>query len=237
MLHESPSWSLQFEASWPHFAASGYRCLSIDTPGFGMSDVPPKVPTIEDYASVVPYVMDAAGVSTAAAVGHHTGSKIALEAAGQFPDRISKVICHGFGLYPEESKAWIEGVMDREQAPPELKADGSHLSEAFVRRAALGGSLEVVQRGLLAVLTAGPLYWYGHHAAFGYDPVPRLKSVKQPVLFLSNTGEMIHEHTLRAHSIRPNAPLVVIESRPGAVVIDEQPADWVAAIVSFLRGS
>ena len=49
-------------------------CVAVDTPGFGMSDVPDPRPSVEDYASVFPAVLDHFSLSSAHFLGHHTGA-------------------------------------------------------------------------------------------------------------------------------------------------------------------
>lgn len=235
MLHQSPSSSSQFEAAWPFLTEAGFRVLAMDTPGFGRSDTPPMEPTIEDYASVIPYVLDDAGVQTVDVVGHHTGVETAFEAAGLFPNRFRKLVAHGVPLFTaEERKEWLDRVVTREKIPMELKADGSHLAQRFARSIEICPDLKIAQRNLLAALGAGDLYWYGHSAAFIYDLKPRLLELQLPMLFMSNTGDMIHDETLRAHALRPDAELAVLDG--GTIhIVDEQPKEWVAAIVKFLR--
>ena len=82
---------------------------------------------------------------------------------------------------------------------------------------------------------AGPTFWYGHNAAFEFDLAPRLLAIRAPLLLLSNTGELLHENTLKAHALRPDARLVTMTTRPGAVVIYEQPERWAAVVLEFLR--
>ncbi len=236
MLHQSPSSSLQFEASWPRLTAAGFRVLAMDTPGFGMSDVPPFEPSIADYAKCVPAVLDHAGVARAALVGHHTGVEIAFEAAGLFPERVTHLIGHGVPLFQgTEAREWWERVVPREQTPLQRDPEGRYLQERFARGVhdPSPEMLYVRERCLLETLSAGPMYWYGHSAAFLYDLRPRLETLQLPMLFITNTGDMIHEETLRAHAVRPDAELVQLEG--GTInIVDEQPDAWSAAIVEFL---
>ncbi|MBH9553862.1 alpha/beta hydrolase [Inhella sp. 4Y17] len=69
-----------------HFAHRGYAVLAVDLPAHGRSEGPPPS-SIEAAGSWVLSVLDAAGVESAALVGHSMGSLIALEAAAQAPAR------------------------------------------------------------------------------------------------------------------------------------------------------
>ena len=69
-----------------HFAHAGFSVLALDLPAHGRSEGPPPA-TIEAAAAWALALLDAAGVTSAAWVGHSMGSLIALEAAAQAPQR------------------------------------------------------------------------------------------------------------------------------------------------------
>ena len=85
LLHQSPSSSTMFRKAYALLAQAGIQAIGVDTPGFGMSDVPPHVPSIEDYAQAIPPVLDHLKLDAAAMLGHHTGASIAVEVATRFP--------------------------------------------------------------------------------------------------------------------------------------------------------
>ncbi len=76
-------WALQTR----YFAHHGRSVLAIDLPGHGKSEGAPLVSTAEQAAWVF-RLMDAAGLASAALVGHSMGSTIVLFAAGLQPDRV-----------------------------------------------------------------------------------------------------------------------------------------------------
>jgi pimeloyl-ACP methyl ester carboxylesterase len=76
-------WSLQTR----YLAHHGRSVLAIDLPGHGRSDGEPLA-TIEDLADWVPKLIDAAGFSQAALVGHSMGAITVLEAATRHPERV-----------------------------------------------------------------------------------------------------------------------------------------------------
>src|SRR4249919_3894281 len=71
-------WALQSR----YFAYHGFNVLAVDLPGHGRS-AGPALPDIEDMAAWTIGVLDAAGMASAALVGHSMGSLIALEAAAR----------------------------------------------------------------------------------------------------------------------------------------------------------
>jgi pimeloyl-ACP methyl ester carboxylesterase len=79
-------------ARW--FAHHGHGVLAVDLPGH-MRSGGPLLPDVESLARWMLRLMDAAGVSRAALVGHSMGSLIALEAAGQAPGRATQLVMIG----------------------------------------------------------------------------------------------------------------------------------------------
>ena len=90
-LHDHSVWTLL--ARW--FAHHGHSVLAVDEPGHGRSDGPPLA-DVPALAAWTLDLLDAAGVQQPAAlVGHSMGSLIALEAAGQAPARVGRLVLIG----------------------------------------------------------------------------------------------------------------------------------------------
>jgi len=90
-LNDHGVWTLL--ARW--FAHHGHSVLALDLPGHGRSAAQAPLPDIPALADWLLAVLDAAGVATAALVGHSMGSLIALEAAARAPQRISRLVLAG----------------------------------------------------------------------------------------------------------------------------------------------
>ena len=88
--HDHSVWILQSR----YLAHHGYGVLALDLPGHVKSSGAPLA-SVEDMAAWVVALLDAAGVKTAILVGHSMGSLIAIETAGAFPERVSKVALVG----------------------------------------------------------------------------------------------------------------------------------------------
>jgi pimeloyl-ACP methyl ester carboxylesterase len=86
-LHDHSVWNLL--ARW--FAHHGHAVLAVDHPGHGRSEGPP-LPDVEALADWTLALLDAAGVTHAALVGHSLGSLVALEAAARAPQRVSRLV-------------------------------------------------------------------------------------------------------------------------------------------------
>jgi pimeloyl-ACP methyl ester carboxylesterase len=77
-----------------YFARHGKNVLAIDLPGHGRSGGAP-LESIEDMADWIIAVLDAAGLSRAALVGHSLGSLIAIAAAARHPERVRAIALVG----------------------------------------------------------------------------------------------------------------------------------------------
>ncbi|MEC9375447.1 MAG: alpha/beta hydrolase [Pseudomonadota bacterium] len=92
LMHQSPTCMIQFQNVWELLAQKGYQAISMDLPGYGQSTGPESVPSIPDYAHIVPAVMDALGIDKADILGHHTGAIVATEVLLQYPERFNRII-------------------------------------------------------------------------------------------------------------------------------------------------
>src|SRR5262245_13714705 len=81
--HDHCVWVLQSR----YLAHHGRGVLAVDLPGHGRSEGPPLA-SVEAMADWLPTLLAAAGVNTAALVGHSMGSLIAVECAARYPERI-----------------------------------------------------------------------------------------------------------------------------------------------------
>ncbi len=147
-------WALQTR----YFAHRGRTVMAPDLPGHGRSDGPVR-DSVGGLADWVIGLMDAAGIETAALVGHSMGALAALEAAARRPDRIDALA--------------LLAVNETMQVHPDLMAaarDGKPLAEDLItawghgRRAHLGGNpapglwlmggdQRLLERGMAALAT------------------------------------------------------------------------------------
>ena len=91
ILHQTASSSEAYEPLMG-LLASRFSVVAMDTPGFGMSDAPPRPFTIPDYALVLQEALDGMGIATTSVFGHLTGASIASELAASAPQRVEKLI-------------------------------------------------------------------------------------------------------------------------------------------------
>jgi pimeloyl-ACP methyl ester carboxylesterase len=239
LLHQAPMSSRQFESIFQPMIDRGLRPIAIDMPGFGMSDVTTFVPKVEDWAKIVPPVLDALGLKQADIVGHHTGALVATEVEIQFRDRVRKLVLGGaLPMDEEERQRFLSGTQ-RNEIEFVYEKDGSHLQKSFAGRYRMfeaGGKApdpKLITRYAVEKFVGYGPFWYGHHAAFIYDHKSALPKVRRPTLIITNTGDQIYEHSKVAKQMRPDFELVVLEGG-GVDIVDQQPEAWVDAIAKFL---
>jgi pimeloyl-ACP methyl ester carboxylesterase len=235
LLHQSPHSSKMFTAAYDLLAARGVRAIGMDTPGFGMSDVPDPRPSIETYASVIPSLMDGLGIDRCTVLGHHTGASIAIEFALNHPERLKGVILNGPPIYDEEKKAASLARAERHGPVPE--ADGSHFLRSWQRRvnATPGWSnLKAMHRSVVDTLSNGDTAWYGHIAAYEHDTLGKFQKIAGPALIFTNTGDDVYSWAKRAHELRPDFEYAELEGGTHDIV-DEQPEAWSDVVAGYVH--
>lgn len=237
LCHQAPMSLRQFDSVYGLLAENGIRAIGIDMPGFGASDPTDFVPGIEDYARVVPSVLDHLNIPSAFVLGHHTGAMVATEVALQFSDRVIGVILNGpLPLTEEERQAGLAYVEEFEKGL-EHKPDGNHLVAMFSNRMSYATEQtdwKLATRYIAEQLIGLGPFWYGHHAAFQYDHNKTLPLLKHPTLVLTNTGDAIYKNAKDTMALRPDFTYAEIEG--GTIdIVDEKPNAWVKEVSKFIR--
>jgi pimeloyl-ACP methyl ester carboxylesterase len=237
LLHQAPMTAAQFDNVYAPLAARGIRAIGIDMPGFGLSDPTDFTPTIADYAQIVPAVLDALGIAQADVLGHHTGALVANEAAILFPERVRSMIVNGPLVIDEAERQDYMATGHQWELNWEERTGGTHFNELFeIREKFAAGTVPLARISdyVVQALIGKGLFWYGHHAAFQYHQDARLPLVTQPGLILTNTGDMIYPHALKAQAIRPDFAFVALEGG-GVDIVDQQPEAWADAVAAFVK--
>lgn len=235
LLHQSPLSSTQFEAAMPALARAGFDVLAPDMPGFGMSDAAPAGATLEDFASIIEAGLEAQGWTQADLVGHHTGAVLGAVFAAARPAAVRKLVLNGFPLL---GKAERDHFATFYFGPKEPKPDGTHLLTAWENRlrSTPGWSdLNLMHRYTVEALHRGATNWRAFPLVISADLEAVLLRLTVPTLLFTNTGEDLYASTRRAHALRSD--FFDYAELPGGShdIVDEQPAQWVAAVAGFLR--
>jgi pimeloyl-ACP methyl ester carboxylesterase len=236
LCHQSPTNMCQFDKVVPLLVAHGFQVITADLPGYGRSDGPDHVPTMEEYSHIVPAVLDAAGVSKADVLGHHTGAVLATDAALQFPERFNRLVLNGPLPLNDDERAFFKAHLaaEKEWGPVE---DGSHLVTQWnFRMAAQPGwtDLDAIHKHVVQGMAAGPHVWYAHDAVMAYDHGAAMLKLTLPCLVYSNTGDSIHHLAERATQQNPRFDYAQIEGGTFDI-LDEQPENWVQPVIDWLQ--
>ena len=126
------------------FAKAGFRAVSFDLPGFGLSDIPAKQ-SVAQQRNSIPKFIDAAGLGKTALIAHSRSGGFAIQLALEDPSRYSHVIILGTGtLLPPQTEAQVgryeavQARVDEEMAQKEPTLEdarklsaGGHLQPCF----------------------------------------------------------------------------------------------------------
>jgi pimeloyl-ACP methyl ester carboxylesterase len=204
MIHASPgsSWALE-----PLIGrlAERYTVIAPDTPGYGESSpLKAEEPEIGDFAEALAETLDALGLETCNLFGSHTGTKIAMEFAIRYPQRVRRLVLDGVGAYSPETVQWLLDNYTPFFIPT---SDGSHLVQQWTMRRDMGlfwpwfnrtsegrlmrslPSAEEQHDHFVDMLRAGNHYRKGYRAAFRYDGVAALKKLTVPTALLTRKSD------------------------------------------------
>lgn len=232
ILHQSPLSSATYDAAIGALATRGIRAIAVDTPGFGMSDAPPRPWSIPEYAEAVWQVADALGLGTLTLLGQHTGAIVGAEAALRQPRRVTRLILQGLPLYDGGERMEKKASYAPGYTPA---ADGSHLRTIWERVYRLYPRItpDEASRQVAEYLMTGPDYATAYRAVFDHVlDTGALRAI--PTVLLHGSDDVVDRMTPVVTAALPEAPLIRIPDGTD-FVMDEQTetfADLVAAQVT-----
>lgn len=189
LFHQSPNSSVEFDALVVELGKDRVA-IAIDTPGYGGSDGPDEIPTIEDYAGAIAEGLKGLGYGPNRPVdvfGYHTGSKIAVELALSEPKMVRRVALSGIYVVSEErlQKALSTLVHPRssEDLFDRFCTSLPRYKEMYKARGVPDPAWGRIRIDSMRSITRQE---FGHEAAFRYTPrfPDRMSKVTQPVLLL-----------------------------------------------------
>ncbi len=240
VLNDHSVWILQSR----YLANHGYNVLAVDLPGHCRSagEAPS---TVEEAADFVAALLDAAGVQSAALVGHSWGSLIALEAASRLKERVTHLVLVGTAFPMKVSPVLIEtslsdpvkamnmiNVFSRSTlaAPPSALGPGTWVFGAGM---ALG-------KRVLASNTAVNVFHRGFVACDRYaNGEQAISEVTCPVLFVLGAQDQMTQpraaHALIAKAKGAGKSVQVATLPVGHHQMNETPEETLFAIRDFLK--
>jgi pimeloyl-ACP methyl ester carboxylesterase len=235
LLHQTPrSWD-EFRDVLP-LLGQRYRAIAMDTVGFGDSDaLPAGEDTIESWAACAFDLLDELGVASAALVGHHTGSAIAIEMAAARPERVRALVLSAPPYVDAARRAAVAAgkkIIDEARA----SSDGRHLLELWQMRQPFypPDDTELLDRFIVDALKAGRLAAEGHRIVNRYVMETRLPLVRCPTLVISPAADP-HAHPVASRVAGAIAGAGLIEIPGGMVPFpDQMPEAFASTTLSFL---
>jgi pimeloyl-ACP methyl ester carboxylesterase len=235
LLHQTPrSWD-EFRDALP-LLGRHYRAIAMDTVGFGDSDaLPTGEDSIESWASCAFYLLDELGLASAALVGHHTGSAIAIEMAAARPERVRALVLSAPPYVDAARRAAVAaGKKIIDETSP--NSDGRHLLELWQMRQPFypPDDIELLDRFVIDALKAGRLAAEGHRIVNRYVMETRLPLVRCPTLVIAPTSDP-HAHPVASKVASAIAGASLIEVPGGMVPFpDQMPEAFASTTLNFL---
>ncbi len=216
LLHMNPRSSDEYRELMP-ILAEKYRVIAMDLMGFGDSDKPSRMYSIQDYAKTVITLFDELNIEKANLLGHHTGAFVSGEIEVSYPERVKKLILCNVAGFGECGKA---EMMRRFDQGFKLKEDGSHLIERWFARKRFVDSAELNHRWVLDDLKCFnyPLYAMWAVGNYCVEAPERFKNIKCPTLIIWGLDDMKDLERLGFALVKDR--LFVSESIPHGKVIE-----------------
>ncbi len=237
-------WSAFKEIWWSAMAslAPYARVFAPDLPGHGGSAQHPAR-DMAGLASVVAAFCAARGLKQISVVGHSMGGNIAVELALSEPQLVQRLVLVNPAVQGPEMPRFTRSYLQRDHGWLALRASfalarGVGFFGEFVPHEHGGGVLRPIVRRLGYMARHDPeLLHRLLRAMFKNALMPRLPGITQPALVVAGQLDPLVPVglTKRVAAAIPNAQLLIMP-RCAHNPMDEQPAAFEAALLSFLRG-
>ena len=226
--------------------------LAIDRPAFGLTDRPlswnganPYSP--ETQADLTVKLMDELGIRRAVLVGHSAGGTVAALIAERHPDRVAAVVLEDPAIFAGGPPAFLAPLFRTPQmrrlGPLFARNLGGKAGTDFLRTAwhdpsKISSATIEGYRAPLRVADWDTALWLLTIAPRPADVPGTVRSIRAPTLFITGDDDRIvpPADTKRAAALVEGAKLVTVE-RSGHIPHEERPAEFLAAVATFLDGA
>lgn len=218
-----------------YFARHGRNVLAVDLPGHGRSGGEP-LESIEEMADWTVRVLDAAGLSKAALVGHSLGALVAIATAARHPARVRAIALVGVTVPMPVSDFLLDCAhKDRHEAIEMLNYWG------YSKSAQLGGNASpgnwMLGCGMRLMEKAGPGVIYTDlNACNQYiEGLEHAARVACPALLILGERDMLTpvRSAVKVAAALPHAEKVVLEGS-GHALLSEKPDPVLDQLISVV---
>ena len=227
----SKSWETQYSGLSDRFRVIGWDC-----PGYGGSDdLPTAAPLVSDYAKVVLDLLDALSLGQVNLLGHSMGGIVAGCFAGQYVDRVRRLILSGttagFSRRDRDGSGYAKRLKELKTLSRE--EFGARRAAAMVAPDADPSVRERVKR--IAAEARLPGYAAACHMLVHSDNTEALRRLEMPALILCGSEDRIAppEESDVLSSLIPDAKLVLVEGAAHAPYL-ERTEPYNTAVAQFL---
>ena len=229
-------WTAQARA----LAQRGHHVLAVDLPGHGRS-AGPALATVEEMATWLLDLLDAAGTDRAVLAGHSMGSLIALEAAARASGRVRGLALVGSTWPMKVSDALLETARTNEAAAIDMVNLWSHAAIAPAPAGQpqgvwlAGASRRLMQR--LSQLNPNQLFHTDFVACNTYENGgAAAEAIACPTLFVQGRRDVMTPPRSAQGLVAaiPHARVVAVDC--GHALMTERPDEVGAALADFVRG-
>lgn len=212
LLHQNPSAAMEYDRLIAEMAPDR-RVVAFDTPGYGMSDPPPKPLSMAGYAAAFSDAIDAMALARGGPIdvfGFHTGSLLAVELAIARPDAVGRLVLSGIPMRDAADRA--ERLRSaRAVAPPTedgaaILANSAALWRYVVADRAAGVPLERAVRLFAEKNRTLDRGAWAYEGVWSYD-YARLPLITQPTLVLQ-PHDLLLDASREACSLIPDSRFV-----------------------------
>jgi pimeloyl-ACP methyl ester carboxylesterase len=242
LLHMNPRSSDEFRELMPIFVQQGRQVIAMDLMGFGDSDKPSRLYSVEDYVKTAIALLNELGIKQTDILGNHTGAFVSGEIAVTYPGRVDKLILCNVAGFGEAGKAEL---MRRFEEGFVIREDGSHLMDRWMAQSRYVGSAELNHRWVLDDLKCFGYPLYAVWAVGNYCTIAaeRFRSIQCPTLILWGIDDVQEfEHLGLAlakdrYSISQAIPQgKVVEIQGGTICMMNQIPEQIAqTVIEFLN--
>lgn len=221
-LHQTASSSAMWERVLT-LVDPRYRCIALDTPGFGGSDPLPGDPSIPAYARRLGSAIEQLTSQPVVLIGHHTGAVIAPEVALAAPSAVRALVLIGcVVITSDDEELRVRATAKRWS----IDARGDYVTEHVIPRlwrSVLRDDPEHMQSELVAYLQAGADYVRAYDAVYGYRAAERLPSIGVPTwcaVGASESADLLRWTALAAELI-PGGRFTMLRDAGSEVAFEE----------------